>query len=72
MEWYRKSYSGTAQAATSYSVSFDSYSTNYDEDHSIAESEEGNSVVESLFTQSSKGSGTRNEASAEERSMSLF
>ncbi len=39
----------------------------YEVASSIGESEETSSVVESLYTQSSKGSGIRNEMSAEER-----
>ena len=66
MEWYRIARDRKAQEA--YSVSFDStQSANMDDEGSVAESEEICSVVESLFTQSSKGSGLKVEGSTEER-----
>lgn len=81
MDWYRVTKARTLSnrgATSQYSqnpshefcTSFDrdsTYSTNMDEEGSLAESEEVNSVVESLFTQSSKGSGILKEGSAEER-----
>lgn len=68
MDWYRITKARKAQE--SYSVSFDRDSTqsaNLDEEGSVSESEEIGSVVESLFTQSSRGSGLKIEGSTEER-----
>jgi hypothetical protein len=73
LEWYKYNHEWNKKRKVGFKPRQESYGNvingNNDEEiaSSVGESEEASSIVESLHTQSSKGSGIQNETSVEER-----